>query len=278
MDTPTMTPDVATGQEAIPASPQGTEIGSQVPAQHQEASVSAVDANDNHSNQEDTRRASEFEAARQIKRLEKTIRQLQNAFERSQQSAPPPSTSQQPSRQVTQEELLKDPLNTILRIIDERDQKLKGEIPKTFEQYNQQATMQRAEQEGLRLIRTNSLVKADPEGEDRIKDILNEEDDFGNSLNKYSQANPRHAAQLALMEYQNRYGGGRKSQSAPSKAQMQTTATAVNIGSGKSTIENEAAQLHKMILANPSLMDDKDFREKLNAFDKKAKMEALLNK
>lgn len=263
------------GQAATPAVPQGTEPGTQVPAQHQETSISKVDGNElNASSPEDTRKANDIETARWMKRVERQMRSMQQALEKSQQSQSPQGspTSAKTQAQVTHEELLKNPIEAIQRLIDAKV----GEIPQHLQQMTQEQSYERSRQDALRMIRTNSSVKADPEGQERISDILNEEDEDGNSLEKYAQSNPKHAAQLALKEYQSRYGNGaRKAQGAPSKAQMQTMATAVTVGAPKGDSNQEAALLYKQILDNPKLMTDPEFRAKLKAFEKKTEMETL---
>jgi len=275
----TMTPPATEGQDALTASPQVAEPGSQVPAQHQQAASAQVENGDlNASSQEEPRRASDFETARHIKRMAKQLQSLQQAFERSQQQNANPSSSQTHTQmpQITNDELLKDPMTAIRRMIQSEVQGVRTEMPQTIQQAITAQKQEQARQEALKMIRTNSSVKADPEGEDKIKDILEEEDEFGNSLNSYALSNPRHAAQLALIEYQNRFLGGKRSQSAPSKAQMQTVATSVSAGAPRGTADQEVAQLYKSILTDPSLMNNSEFRAKLDNALKKSQMESAL--
>lgn len=279
METPAMTIPGIEDQAATSAAPQATQVPDQSGPEPQDTPSSQVETGDSHAaSQEDPRKASEFETARQIKRLTKQMQSLHQAFEKGQQQIAVPGIPQTQSLpQVTNEDILKDPAGAFNRILDARLAVLKGEIPQNIQQLLEVQRHEKSRQEAVRLIKTNSSVKADPEGHDRIADILTEEDEFGNSLEKYALQNPQHAAYLALMEYQNRFENrSRRSSSAPTKAQMQTTATAVNSGVPKSTLEQESAVLYRQVLADPALMSDPEFRKKLDAFDKKNRMETLL--
>lgn len=269
-----MSSQVVEGQEPMPGSPQATEIPEG--SQPQETSSVQVENRTNNSSQEDTRRSSDFETARQLKRLAKEFQSFKQTLERSSQSASPQVTS--PKAQLTQEELVKDPIGAIHRLIDGKLSEFEGKIPQRFQQLNESNRYEAARQDALKLIKTNASVKADPEGQDRIDAIILEEDEEGNSLQEYSKINPKHAAQLALKEYQNRYMSGKNSQSAPSKAQMQTTATAVNGGMPTGNTDQEAAQLYRQIMTNPELMSNPEFLKKLNSFDQKTRLEASLRK
>ena len=278
-DLQTMTPDVTPGQDATPASPQDSDSGTQVPGQSQDVTSTQVEPGElRQSSQEDPRRASDFETARQIKRLAKQMQSIQQALERSsQQNVPQGFPQAQPLALPTNDEVVKDPIGAINRLMDIRLNALKGEIPQQLQQAVQVQRQEHARQEALRLIKTNSLIKADPEGEEKMREILLDEDEEGNSLQQYSLTNPRHAAQLALKEYQSRYGGnGIRSASPPSKAQMTTTATAVKSAAANNSTEQEAAQLYRMVLADPNLMNDPAYTAKLDAFNKKSRMEKLL--
>lgn len=274
MEDLTMSSQVVEGQEPTPGSPQVTEIPEG--SQPQETTLVQVENRTNNSSQEE-KRSSDYETARQLKRLAKEFQSFKQTLERSSQSTAPQTTSQAMPK-MTQDELLKDPLGAIHRLIDGKLSEFEGKIPQQFQQFNESNRYESARQDALKLIKTNASVKADPEGADRISDILTEEDEYGNSLEKYSLSNPKHAAQLAIKEYQNRFMGGKNSQSAPTKAQMQTTATAVNSGVGASTTDQEAAQLHRQIMTNPELMNNPDFLKKLQSFDQKARLEASLRK
>lgn len=276
METLPMSPDVVPGQDVTSASPQVAETISQEVSQSQEQTTPQVEGVDlNASSQEDTRRASDFETARQLKRMMKEMQSLKQTFERVQTQQAPQSIPQtQP--QLTQEELQRDPMGVLRKIVQSEMNSLRTEIPQHIQKANEFQRKEQAEQEALKLIKTNSSVKSDPQWQNRIEDILSEEDDYGNSLDKYSLQNPRHAAQLALKEYQSRYMGGKTSQAAPTKAQMQTTATAVTPGMAKASSTQEAEQLYRQMLKNPELMQNTEFLKKLASFDQKARLEASL--
>lgn len=267
-------PEVTVGQEATTASPQVTETPEQSGSQQQTVATTQVENGANTSSAEDQRRASDYETARQIKRLAKQMQSMQQAFERSSQQVQPNGQPQTQRQQVTQDELLKNPLDVINRLIEEKVNGVKSEIPKQFEQFNQQTSQQRAMQEGYKIAYTNEAVKRDPEGDERMRDIFLEEDEDGNTLDKYSLQNPRHAAKLALDIYKQRFTSGQRKASAPSKAQMTSTATSVNPGAGQGKSTNdEAAQWLKEFNNNPKLMDDPAFMKRLNDINNRAKQD-----
>lgn len=274
----TMSSQVDEGQEATTASPQATETPEQSGSKPQETTVTQVETNDRNSSDADGRKASDYENARQIKRLEKTLRSFMQTFEKSSQSGQPQGQAAAPQgvSRVTKEELLADPIGALERMQNSLKQELLGEIPKTISQRDQAQTHERGVQEGWKQIKSSETYKRDPQGEDRINDILTEENDDGSSLQEYSKLNPKHAATLALAIYEQRYGSKAKSPTAPSKAQMASTATAVNVGGGKSTLQDEAAQLQKELMANGDLMNDPAFRARMDAVVRKSKQEAAL--
>lgn len=276
MDAPTIDSTQGTeGQGTTPVPPQGTEPGTQVPVQHQDVSVQSVELNDNATSQ-DSQKEANFETARWMKRVERQMRSMQTAFEKSQQSAAPQGSPQtQPLPQITNDDVVKDPAGAMKRMIQEALQGFKTEIPQHIQQVNERQQQEQVRQDALRMIKTNAHVKTDPEGIERMQDILTEEDDFGNSLEKYSHVNPIHAAQLALKEYQSRFGNGKRSQSAPTKAQMQTTATAVSPGMPKGNSEQEAKEFYRQVIERPELMQNPEFLKKYAAFQEKASMEKL---
>lgn len=272
----TMSSPVVEGQEATSASPQVTETPAQSGSQPQETTVTQVENNGQNSSEGETRKASDFEAARQIKKLTKIVQSLQQSIEGRSQSAPQSQAAPAPTRSpVTKEELLANPLAAIERMLDEREQKLMGEIPKTLFERDRTARHERGVQEGWKQIKSSETYKRDPQGEDRINDILMEENADGHTLQEYSQLNPKHAAELALATYEQRYGSKAKSPTAPTKGQMTTTATSVNVGGGKSTLQDEAARLQKELMADGSLMNDPAFRARMDAVVKKSKQETL---
>lgn len=274
MDTPIQSSQLDEGQGVLTSPPQVTETPEQSGSQPQPSNPAQVENGTNQQSQGQPQNASDYETARHIKRLERSIRSMQQAFEKSQQSVQQNGVPQPPVSKVTQDELLKDPLGTIQRLMDERDQRLKGEIPKSFEQYSQANRYEQARQEGLKMIKSNEAIKRDPNGEERIKEILLEEDENGNSLEQYAQQNPSHAARLALDIYKSRHGQ-RNGVSAPTKSQMSSTATSVTSGSKGSTLDQEAAQLQREFMSNPQLMQDKDFFARMKAFETKARIAGM---
>ena len=273
MEAPTIPTQEVESQTATPAASQASETPEQSSSQTQETSSTKVDRSDsNVSSQDDARKASDFETARHLKSLSRDIRSLIKTIGSSQQSQVSQASVPQVS-QITNEELLKDPVSALGRLVDSRLNAFKSEIPQQFQQFAESTKYESARQEALRLIKTNELVKTDPQGVDRIQEILNEEDDYGNSLEKYSVSNPRHAAQLVLQEFKNRFGGVQRSASAPSKAQMQTTATAVHASSNQANLEQEAAQLYRMAMNDPTVMMNPDYKSKLDAFNKRLQLQ-----
>lgn len=191
-------------------------------------------------------------AGRKFDKLEKGMSQVMEMLQKMQQ--PQAAPSQTPA---TAEEFLSDPMNVLNRILDEREKKIKGEIPKTLSDQNRELENQRSRQEALKMIDTNELIRKDPEGRDRITDILTDEQ-FG--LDKIASTHPVEAARLALALYEKNYGKV-KSVGMPTKQQMGGTPTAVRSGA-KATLKDEAAELQKQYLANPELINNPEFKKK----------------
>lgn len=253
----------STEVQAVEA-PQGTET------QPQSVTPSQVEGGQSTS-QEDVRQKSEFETARQIKNLMKEIRSLKQSFEtRSSVQQPAPQTMR--NMPVTREELLNNPLDSIDKIAESKVERFRQEIEKR----DSEARAERSRQEGLRLIETNESIKRDPEGIERMKDILAETDDDGNSLDSLSQTNPKYAAQLAVKEYLSRYGT-KKTVAAPSKAQMASTATSQTVGAARNT-DQEVAQIHAELTKFPDLVKDPQFMAKMSAIIKKSDTERMMGK
>lgn len=242
-------------------------------SQQQETARTQVEGNGQSTSHEDIRQKSEFETARQIKNLMKEVRSLKQSLETRSSVQQPATQQQKPS--VTREELLNDPLAAINKMIEARTSEVKQEIPQALKQRESEWKREQAWQEGLKMIRTNETIRKDPEGEERVKEILLEEDEDGNSLEAYSQVNPKHAAQLALIEYQNRFG--KRNVHAPSKSQMASTATSQTSGV-RSTTDQEIAQMYKEIASVPGLANDPEFMAKMAAILKKSDMEAKMGK
>lgn len=274
MEAPIQQVQVEENQTATPAVPQATETPNG--SQPQDSTPAQVESGQ--STSQANQGQSEFETARQIKNLMKEIRSLKQTFERS-SSPQVPNMPQQPVRaNYTQDDLLKNPMQTIRQMIVDGVSDVKNELPQIVQQRESEMRAQQARQEGLKLIKTNELIKRDPLGTSRMEDILLEEDDDGNSLEKYSYQNPKHAAQLALSIYQQKFGQAPKTAYAPSKGQMMSTATAQNSGGGKMTTEAEIGQIYAEIARNPDLTKDRDFMAKIDALVKKSDMESRMSK
>lgn len=264
MEAPIQQVQVEENQTAMPAVPQAPEI----PNGSQPESSIPSQVESGQSTSQAPQGQSEFEAARQIKNLMKEVRSLKQAFERSSSPQSPQAPQSQVRTPITQDELLKDPIRAINRMIEEKYADNKDETSKIVQQRESEWKAEQARQEGLRLIKTNELIKRDPLGTSRLEDILLEEDEDGFSLEKLSIQQPKYAAQLALSIYQQKYGQAPKTAFAPSKAQMMSTATAQNTGAGKVNSEEEIGKVFAELARNPELMKDSAFMEKVKLLSK----------
>lgn len=222
-----------------------------------------------------------YGAARQIKALVKEFRSLKQSLNTrfTDQPTAIPQAPQLPQvPQVTREELIADPLAAIRKIVDLSNANVRQEILQQTQQREVEWKREQSRQEGLKLIKTNELIKRDPEGEERMKNILMEQDADGNTLDQYAVLNPKHAAQLALREYQARYGSSKNGVYAPSKAQMASTATSQTAGGGRMTTDAEIASIYAQIASNPDLMKDSQFMAKLSAIVAKSDTESKIRK
>ncbi len=268
MDTPTITTPTE-GLESTPGSAQET----QTIAEPQTVTAPTVDGTQSTSQAQPG--TPDYETARQIKNLMKEVRSLKQSLN-NRSSEAPQTAPQTKAREVTREELVADPIAAIKKILDGSKGEVREEILKDIQQKESQRQFENKRQEGLRLIETNELIKKDPNGIERMREILEEEDDDGWSLEKFSLENPKKAAQMALKEYQTRFGQG-KNAVAPSKAQMQTTATSQTAGGGRLTTDQELTSLMTQIEKMPDLMKDTSFMAKLNALVKKSDMESRVS-
>lgn len=268
----TLASQVAEGQEPTSGSPQVAETEPQGSSQAQEATHSQVEGNGQSASQEDTRRASDYETARQIKRLAKQMQSFQQALERGAQSQPSPSnpTTQMPT--ITNDEFVKDPVGALQKIMDAREQQSMGKFSQTIQQREQVQQYEKSRQDAVKMIRTNESIKRDPEGMIRMSEILTD-DEY--NLDEISKQFPEYAAKLALKIYQAQYGNAKKVQGAPTKAQMVSTATAVTSGGGKANLQEEAAKLQKELMNDPSLITDPAFKTRMDNIVKKSKQEAM---
>lgn len=263
MEAPIQQTQVDESQAGITPAPQATETI----AQPQESTPAPVESGQSTS-QATPSSTPDYETARQIKNLMKEIRSLKQSFETRSSGQPSGAPQQQTRAPITQEDLLKNPIQAISQMIEERYSGVKDELSKTVQQRETEMRTEQARQEGLRLIKTNELIKRDPLGTSRMEDILLEEDEDGNSLEKYSVQNPKHAAQLALSIYQQKYGQPPKTAFPPSKAQMTSMATAQNTGAGKVNTEEEVGKVFAELSRNPDLMKDPAFMAKIALLSK----------
>src|SRR5436189_297455 len=128
-DLQTMSPEVANGQEATPASPQAAQTPEQSGSESQEASAVQVENGANPTSTNTQGNASEFETARHLKRMMREIQSLKQAIERGATQSQPQSVPQtQTPRQFTNDELVKNPLEVINQMIAAQVQGIKGEI------------------------------------------------------------------------------------------------------------------------------------------------------
>lgn len=267
----TMSPEATDEQASTPEAPQAAAPETQVPAQPQSAAPAQVENGNQPTSQEAPQNASAYETARQLKRLAKQMQSMQQAFERSSQQPTSQGTPQSPQARnpVTPQELVADPLGVIQRMLSEQKQELLGMIPQTITQREQDIRHTRDIQEGWKIIKSSDAYKRDPEGEERINEILAEEDENGNSLQKYSTTNPLHAAKLALAEFNQRFGNRKPAAaSAPTKQQMASTVTASYPGGAKIDVSQEALKLQREAMDNPDLMKDPNWISRLDAVKK----------
>lgn len=206
-------------------------------------------------------------AGRKFDKLERGQQSIMEILQKLQQPQPAPSPSAKAP--ITAEEFLTDPVTHMLRMLDERDQKLKGEIPQTLSEQTKQLELKRSQQDALKMIETNELISKDPEGINRIEDILTDEE-YG--LKEIASAYPLYAARLALKIYAAQYGKASPGVPVPSKAQMTTTSTATH-AQGKVTLKDEAVELQKQFLANPELRLDPEFMKKLQSLKERRQAE-----
>src|SRR6266853_1383529 len=111
------TAPVVEGQEK--PSPQGDELNEQSDIQSQDTTKAQVESLDQ-TTRNDAPKASDFETARQIKRLAKQMQSFQSVLDRIQspQTQSPSAPNAKPP--FSREQLIADPLGTIQQMIDER--------------------------------------------------------------------------------------------------------------------------------------------------------------
>src|SRR3990167_2815761 len=260
---------VTTVVSASPAPEQGAPQATEQPAQASVQPQGTPVQVENGTRQQLGNEVRPFEriAGRKFDKIEKGMQSIMEALQNMQK----PTTSPSATAPITAEDFLTDPLAHLNRLLDERDKKLKGEIPQTLSEQTRNMELLRSQKEALKMIETNETISKDPEGWNRVEDILNDEE-FG--LKEIASYNPLSAARLALRIYSEKYGKAAPSASAPSKAQMASTATAVH-PSGKVTLKDEAVELQKQLLGNPELRYDREFMKKLQSL--KDRRQAELN-
>lgn len=138
-----------------------------------------------------------------------------------------------------------------------------GKVSTTFDSRFKQERFKREQEEAVKLVISNEQVKKDPEGLERIKEILIE-----NGLDEFSvNVSPIKAAKLALALY-----AGEKKNSGSSansiKAQLSASAGGGgSISSGKTLtkeqLKSEAQKLQMQYSENPEIRNDPKFQEKL---------------
>lgn len=275
MEAPIQQTQVDEGQAEITSAPQATATIEQP----QESTVAPVESAQPTS-QEPVVGTPEYETARQIKNLMKEIRSLKQSINTrpSETPMPAPQTTQPQVPQVSLADLNADPLTAIRKIVEASNVSVRQQILQEMQEKQSEVQREQLKQEGLKLIRTNELIKRDPEGEERIKEILEEENANGRTLNQYSLFDPIHAAELALEKYQSRYGQNKNGVYAPTKAQMASTATAQSAGGARMTTDAEIASIWAQYQSNPDLAKDTNFMAKMNALIAKSDMEAKIRK
>lgn len=263
-------PDTEAITTVVPASPapeqgapQATEQNGQPPVQPQSGTPVQVETGTKLQPGNEVR-PFERVAGRKLDKLERGFEKIREMLESLSQPTPSPSAK----TPITAEEFLGDPITHMNRLRDEIREELRGEIPKTLSEQAKGLEFKRSQQDALKMIETNEMIGKDPEGIKRIEDILNDQE-YG--LEEIASKYPLYAAKMALKIYQSQYGST-KAVSAPTKAQMSSTATAIH-PSGKVTLKDEAVELQKQFLANPDLRHDPEFMKKLQALKEKRQAE-----
>lgn len=267
ISTPT---DAGLGTEQVPS--QGSQETAQATQENQNQTASQVETPAQGQQAiEEPRRPSDWFAGRKLSKIERQIANLTQQLQQAQQTwtqpqAGSPKTAPQ-KYQPTADEIWKDPAAAFQRMMDERMENVQKEIPKALETREAEIRRNQSRQDALKLIKTNDAVKRDPEGEEKVKDILEDEN---YNLDKIAQNFPLEAARMALEIYNARYGTAqRKSATAPTKAQMVSTATTVNTGGNKVNLNEEALKLQQEAMANPTLLQDPAWVAKVQALKSK---------
>ena len=218
------------------------------------------------SSHEETRRSPSayVQDRREIRRLRDTVNQLQNTLQSLQQIQPQTVSPAQTQKQgFDVNKFFTNPQEVLQQMLDEREARLKGEIPRTLEQYNVEKQFESSRQEARKLIETNEAIKRDPSGMDKILDIITD-NNYG--IDEISKLFPVQAARLALELYNLRNGGAqRRNANAPSRGQMMSTATTVNSNGKQPTLQDESTKLQQELMQNPTLAYDPAFQARIQA-------------
>lgn len=232
----------------------------------QEEASTKVDSGDNApSNQEQTRRPSDYWAGRQIKKMERQLAQLQNELREARAPRNEPSAPSQPAQPNIDPNLYwKNPFEYLAKM----QQQIREDVEKTYSAREEARILDSGRKEARDLILKNDLVKKDPQWKERFDEILADE---SYNLDNMSLQYPRQAAAIALELYKSRYGNtaaAKRSPYATPKSTMQSTATGVQPGNGKINVE-DVNRLQQQLAANPELAFDKDFLAKLQELKQK---------
>lgn len=274
----TPTPEVAAG---LPdnAGSQVSEPQAQAPAPDATATQAPVESPPQSTQAtEEPRKPSDWFAGRKLAKLERQIQNLTQLYQAQQSGvqqpkAGSPGDAPKQSYKPTPDEIWKDPGAAFQRMLDERLESVQQEIPRSLEKREAQIRWEQSRQDALKLIKTNEAVKRDPEGEEKVKEILEDEQ---YNLDKIATTFPLEAARVALEIYNARYGAApKKAAAAPTKAQLVSTATAVKTGGVKVNLNEEALKLQQEAMTNPMLMQDPAWIAKVQAL--KAKRVTELN-
>lgn len=266
-----VSPDVSTGLDPQQGSSQESSTGVQAQPEIQSDTSTSVDRGDSQQSSQGEPRPFERIAGRKFDKIEKTLKTLTELVQRQsmpQSGSPQPQTRQR--YQPTSEDW-KNPEAVIQKMLDDRLQEFPEKITQSLDEREKVLSFKRSEQDAVKMIETNEAIKRDPEGIDRMRDIL-EDGQFG--LNKMAKHYPLEAARAALEIYNARYSSGRRS-GAPSKSQMTSTATAVNSGAGKTGSDAKLGELMKKATI-PGMMKNPAFIKELNEAVAQSKTEDRL--
>lgn len=229
-------------------------------APEQEAS-SQVETGDNASaSQAETRKPTDFWAGRQIKKLERSIAQLQQELRESRQAPQaPPSPAPEAPAGIDPNLYWKNPF----AYLQAMKQQIRDEMDKSYMERESARSLDTGRREARDLILKNDLVKKDPQWRERFDEILQ---DSAYDLDNMSLQFPRQAAAIALEIYKAKYSNGAANRSpyAGTKSGMRSTATGVSSAPTRITAE-DVEKMTKELSDNPNLASDPAFLARLSA-------------